>query len=1075
MAVFPGAPPNPLGLKVELNLAGVWTDITKYVMQRDMVQITNMGRVDESSTIQASQLTLTLKNADGRFTPKNASGAYYPNIVRNTLIRVSVNATSQPPASVAYSGFRYYGEVSSWPPTSDISQRDVYAQIVASGIWRRISQAQTTIGSAYSRWVSQLTGTSVPATSWTMEDGSGALAFTTQIGAGGAATWTGTPSLSSDNTSFPGSDALPQFNNANVTAPVSSGATATDNVTRYALSVPAKGDSNAGGGNWNISETDSSGTVAKLEVYLLGAGQLEIEGRNSGGSLLFSGITSHNVQGVPLLVSAELTPSGGNINWALNIIKPGAAAVLETLSGSISGSIGAVTKVVLNRSRALSNTTFGQLGVFYAVPSIVSAAGAINGWAGEFAVVRFQRLCTEFGITSEVIGSTSPAMGPQIDDTLANIFQVIENTDGGLLYESIDQFGLGYRTLLSMQNQSVVVTLNYAAGVLGAPLASTYDDQLLKNQWLVQNWDGYNALATLTSGSLSIQPVPNGAGLYAGGPLQVSANAHSQVNAVAQQRLFQGTVDDVRYPQVTVDARRGPSASLFASVPGLRPGDYIQVTNLPAFDGGGTAKQLVVGWTETMNAFNWTQVFNTIPELPYESTFSPGVYSVVQATSGSTAFGSQVGSSVSGSQLGAGSVGAETVATTLSARTIGGMTSFVSASTPYDWSFAVSGTPADGTYFICTANQALPIAIGDTFTNSGGLGGPFTVATMDPPSGGNVNVYFTPTASSVMSTGTVYGGKNGDTWVNTSGGNQVNIWAAGAWTPIQWNANSVLSAATITAGLLVAGIVVAGIVNATTVEAAQYIATNVQGQFLAYGGTPALGNLLTAIAGAAGSDSFTNAFPQGLFSQQLTLQNQASAPTPFSGASIFFSSTEGRPRYVSALGEDSIMDRGSVSISQINIGNVTSGTRISANATFYGNPSAAQTMVEIEISGGMHTGASTFTGCVYQLFVDGSTFGNPVEFTGLNLNSWFDYTIRARLGIISSGSGGTAVVTMEGNLGKESVVIGGGSGQFVCGGATKTASLDSTINHTVAIYGAFLGSDSAQQMVTYITRITYHV
>lgn len=1079
MAVFPGKPPNPLGLKVELNLAGVWTDITSFVMQRDQLQITNMGRVDESGTITPSQLTMTLKNKDGRFTPKNSSGAYYPNIVRNTPIRVSVNATSQPPSSVAYSGYRYSGEVSSWPPTSDISQHDLYVQIVASGIWRRISQSQATIGSAYSRYVTQLTGVNVPATSWTMEDGSNSLAFTVQIGAGSAATWTGTPSLSSDGTSFPGSDALPQFNNAKITAVVSSAATPTDNVTRYALSVPAKGDPNAGTSDWCISETDSSGTVAKLQVFLNHQGTLTMNGLDSGGSQLFTTTTTTNVQAVPILVSAELTPSGGNVTWTLNIIKPGGASILESKTGTITtATIAAVSKVVLNRAGVLSSTTFGQLGIFYASPSLVTAAAALNGFAGEFAVVRFQRLCAEFSINTEVIGSTSAAMGPQVDDTLANLLQVIENTDGGLLYETTDQLGLGYRTLISLQNQAVTVTLNFAAGVLGAPLAATYDDQLLKNQWTVTNWDGYTALATLTSGSLSIQPVPNGAGLYAGGPLNVSANTHAQVNAIAQQRLFQGTVDDVRYPQVTVDARRGPAAGLFSSVPSLRIGDYIQVTNLPAYAGGGTAKQLVWGWTETLNAFNWTLVFNTVPELPFETTFSPGVFSVVQAPTGATSLGGQVGSSVSGSQIGAGAVGNNQVTTTLSARSVGGMTAFVSAATPYDWSFAVSGTPADATYFICTANQALPIAIGDTFTNSGGLGGPFTVATLDPPSGGNINVHFTPTATSVMSTGTVFGGKNGDTWVNTSAGNQVNVWANGAWIPITWNAASVITANSITAGLIAAGTIIAGIVNGTVITGATIIADGTSGELLVYSGTPAVGNLIGSWSGAAGTDTPGNAFPQGLAVEigGLVLFNQGSAPSAVSGASSFYSSSAGRPRYLSQVGNDSILDRSAVNVAGFTVGNTTTPGTISAPTTYMAGEGNQSSEFEIEIVGHLQWSSAGPVSPVFQLYLDGSPIGGgtatqfTVGITGIAVSDISGYRMSFGIAILTTGVSGTVGAWASGIMWNQSHNRIGANGANV-GAETASLTFDTTISHTLQVFSWWASTSAGQTMTTDHTRI----
>jgi hypothetical protein len=357
------------------------------------------------------------------------------------------------------------------------------------------------------------------------------------IGAGGnAAVTAGTPSYAADWTSFAGSDALMQFNNARITCTVSGGGTPTNNCIRFALSIPSGGDGNQPTGNWNLAEVDTTGTFKKLECYMLGNGKLQFDGVNVGGTIVFTTTTTTNARATPLLVSMELTPSGGSVVWTLNIIKPGAGSILETKTGTVAAStINTVTAVKLNRAGMLSNTTFGQLTVNYTVPAIVTAAGALGGHAGEFAVDRFTRLCTEFNIASTVIGSTSAAMGPQIDDTLAHLFQTIEDTDGGLLYEPPATFGLGYRTLLSMQNQSAVITIDYSTAAVSPPFPATYDTQLLRNQWTVNNWDGYSTIAVLTSGARSIQNAPNGVGVYAGGPLDIVANTHAQVDAIAKQ------------------------------------------------------------------------------------------------------------------------------------------------------------------------------------------------------------------------------------------------------------------------------------------------------------------------------------------------------------------------------------------------------------------------------------------------------------------------------------------------------------------------------------------------------------
>lgn len=73
-----------------------------------------------------------------------------------------------------------------------------------------------------------------------------------------------------------------------------------------------------------------------------------------------------------------------------------------------------------------------------------------------------------------------------------------------------------------------------------------------------------------------------------------------------------------------------------------------------------------------------------------------------------------------------------------------------------------------------------------------------------------------------------------------------------------------IAAGTITASKLVSGIVVAGIVDATTITGATVVADGTSGEFLAYSGTPASGNLIMSFAAAANTDAYGNAYSKGL-------------------------------------------------------------------------------------------------------------------------------------------------------------------------------------------------------------------
>jgi len=93
----PPFPAAPLDLRCELDLAGVQTDVSSYVYQRDgttpPVSLTR-GRADESSQANPGTAAWEWNNRDGRFSPKNPLSPYYGLLGRNTPVRWSVPAQS---------------------------------------------------------------------------------------------------------------------------------------------------------------------------------------------------------------------------------------------------------------------------------------------------------------------------------------------------------------------------------------------------------------------------------------------------------------------------------------------------------------------------------------------------------------------------------------------------------------------------------------------------------------------------------------------------------------------------------------------------------------------------------------------------------------------------------------------------------------------------------------------------------------------------------------------------------------------------------------------------------------------
>ncbi|MGW1158423.1 hypothetical protein ACWD5Q_06520 [Streptomyces sp. NPDC002513] len=87
-----------MALLVEMGWGGLvqapdtitWTDVSQYVDGITRGITVTRGASDELSETQPGTATLTLDNADGRFTPGNAASPYSPWVRRNAPIRISV-------------------------------------------------------------------------------------------------------------------------------------------------------------------------------------------------------------------------------------------------------------------------------------------------------------------------------------------------------------------------------------------------------------------------------------------------------------------------------------------------------------------------------------------------------------------------------------------------------------------------------------------------------------------------------------------------------------------------------------------------------------------------------------------------------------------------------------------------------------------------------------------------------------------------------------------------------------------------------------------------------------------------
>lgn len=386
-------------------------------------------------------------------------------------------------------------------------------------------------------------------------------------------------------------------------------------VIRFLLDVPSTG---AGNGVGIVRGIVASGTLAKIDCIYGTGGSLQYRGLNSGGGTVFdTGPVSFGVNGKQVMVSMELVTSGSNVNCNINVVQPGGTQ--SGFNTSFTGTIGAISQIQTNVGGGITDTGVGFIVLQYALEPLNNVSQALNGFNGELAAVRFERLCSEEGFTSVLSGTTvdTPQMGPQTDQKFTDVLQEIEDADQGQIFELTTGLGLGYRTRVDMQNQAAVITLDYSLSHLSESPVPTYDDQLTRNDVTVSRVNGGSTSNQLTTGSLSILTPPNGVGDYSYS-LNANLNADTQLVNIAQWILDKGTVDEYRYPQITVDMSRSEVTSLFNDVPSLNIGDFLEIVNPPSWLPAGPIKQLQWGRSETLNAFRWVFVYNCVPESPYE-------------------------------------------------------------------------------------------------------------------------------------------------------------------------------------------------------------------------------------------------------------------------------------------------------------------------------------------------------------------------------------------------------------------------------------------------------------------------
>lgn len=602
---------------------GVWTDITTDVRQSAGVTITR-GRSDEQSQAQPQHMTFRLNNRTGKYSPRNPNSTLYGQVGRNIPVRAKID-------SGAFT--RFYGYIPGIQPEWNENHSDNLIVVEAYGILQRLGQGQPAVSNALRDWV---LAQSTLAAYYPLSGGE-ETKYSQNLAPGKTGSFTGSTGAVFKYGVDMGAGWIGTGLEINATGD-----------TPY-----LQGTANAAGTNIALDFVFQSLALGVLDVQIWpnldSIWQLRLNTSADAGTLQVSyndgngGITNSTPTGaIPELQDTELhtcrlelhQTAGPFVDYFVYID----GQLVDTVTGFYSVALTRAPMFRLHYSRFV-NQTYVNVAHFALwadntaanLPTAQEYTDAAMAYAGETAVDRLTRVCSDGSIPLSTVGTAAESMpmGPQFTETRLEQIRDAESTDLGILAERRDAQGLLYLSRTSLYNQTAQFTLAYDSRQVAPPLLPVDDDQFLHNDVTATRREGGSDRYTVDTGSLSTQDPPTGVGVY---ETEVTVNPETDgfLYGIAAWVANIGTLDQARWPSVTVNLNSpGVGSTLKTNVKGAEIGDLFTVTGLSRAFIYVTISLIIVGYTETITPYVHTITFNCMPAEPY----APGAWST-SASSG---------------------------------------------------------------------------------------------------------------------------------------------------------------------------------------------------------------------------------------------------------------------------------------------------------------------------------------------------------------------------------------------------------------------------------------------------------
>jgi hypothetical protein len=546
----------------QLFISGVWTTKPAFIEEEIEVQV---GPDVETGT-RPNEINLTWDNSDLSMDPSNVLSALSGLIGRNTPARVMVGGT-----------VLGVGEASSWQPDRSINHAVTPARgrswtaFQAQGVLRRIGRWSNPFRSPIFRQISSYDVTKMLGY-WSMEGGSTNLPNSISGGFTGKVTGTATWSaIAGPN----GSDKVIQLGSDGAM----SGSFIRAATGGWQLSFAGKLGSAIGSGTYVTLMRWRTSTGLTYEWQVNNAA-FNVHITRDDGTVAADIAATFGTGVTPTTWTrfrCKVTAAGATITVEPAWYNQGATIFGTT--GTFAGtSAGVLTNWDVFPTAATNNTGFGHLmatsDTTLDLTGNYDAYASFNGYSGETAAFRFQRLCTEEGIAKSILGAAAStvAMGPQPSGLFTDLLEECARTDHALIYDDPAAVALIFRTRINRYGQTSKLDLTYGNGQhVAPPLKKVIDDQGIANVFTVTNANGSSSTRRLTTGPLSTQSPPAGVGVYKG-DVDVNQFDDTTLDDRAAFELNLATLDRPRYKQITVDLLGNPTLVTAANT--VRPGRF---------------------------------------------------------------------------------------------------------------------------------------------------------------------------------------------------------------------------------------------------------------------------------------------------------------------------------------------------------------------------------------------------------------------------------------------------------------------------------------------------------------------